>query len=738
MGTRDHSISWAAAVIALGSCVTPGYAQDTLSEIVVTAQKREQNLQDVPVAVDAFSGAALQAAGAIQPVDLGAMTPNLSTKNAVGNTMPIFTLRGIGLNDFATNGTQPVGVYLDEVYLANNSELSFQMMDMQQVEVLKGPQGTLYGRNTTAGAVNFITNKPTQTFDAGVDVTAGQWELFGLNAYVNGAITDNLSGRFSISGERQFEGFFVNDETGQHWGQTRRFNWRGQLLWDFGRTHVLVNLHGGVDKSDNWYYKWIAEAVPGQTAVSLQLAALAAQANPNIYHGDHTFQPQPYIDNLSTGLTTTIDHDFDFATLKSITSVENLDDVRTEDFGSVPAADGWNRYAGHLLQYSEEARLTSNGAKSWNWIVGAFIGRDRLLEHDLFNELQNPVYSTYILGESYLQTTTSAALFAHNDIALTDALRMTIGLRYTDEEKHYTGGTTPLPGDHSSNPFFPDGTVCVPTCLVDTVLKYHEPTGKLGLDYRFDNVLTYASASRGYKSGGVTGFYVTDVGAKAPYAPEFINAYEVGFKSNWADNRLRFNGALFYYDYRDLQAFGVLPNAQGALEFRIFNIAKSRVDGMELETSWLPFAGFKWDLGLGLLNSKVLESNIQTIAASGAFVGIVGNRLGNAPNVELDTGLSYHWPLAAERTATVEIDASYRGGTFYYVQGDPRQFVPGRTLVNPRITLGGPGDVWKLSLWAKNVTNKQYFGEIFNDGGSVIGFPAAPRQVGATFSYRWH
>ena len=737
MHTPIHPIISAAAA-AFALCAGSSHAQDVLSEIVVTAQKREQNLQDVPVAVDAFSGAALQAAGAVQPVDLGAVTPNLSTKNAVGNTMPIFTLRGIGLNDFATNGTQPVGVYLDEVYLANNSELSFQMMDMQQVEVLKGPQGTLYGRNTTAGAVNFITNKPSQTFDAGVDVIGGQWKLFGLNAYVNGRITDTLSGRFSVSGERQFEGYFVNDVTGQSWGQTRRFNWRGQLLWDLGRTRVLVNLHGGVDQSDNWYYKWIDEAVPGQTAVSSQLAALAAQANPNIYHGNHTDQPPPYIDNLATGLTATIDHDFGVATLKSITSIENLDDVRTEDYGSVPAADGWNRYAGHLVQYSEEARLTSNGTRAWNWIVGAFAGRDRLRESDVFNELQNPVYSTYILSEAYLQTTTSAALFTHNDIALTDALHLTVGLRYTEEEKHYTGGTRPLPGEHGSNPFFPDGTVCVPSCLVDTVLKYHEPTGKVGLDYRFDNVLTYISASRGYKSGGVTGFYVTDVGAKAPYNPEFINAYEMGFKSSWADQRLRFNGAFFYYDYKDLQAFGVVPNPAGALEFRIFNIAKSRVDGLELETSWLPFAGFKWDVGLGLLRSKVLASNIQTIAPSGALVGIVGNRLGNAPNIELDTGISYHWLLAEERTLTVEVDASYRGGTFYYVQGDPRQFEAARTLVNPRLTLGGPDDVWKLSVWAKNVTNKQYFSEIFNDGGAVIGFPAAPRQVGATFSYHWH
>ncbi|MDP9066291.1 MAG: TonB-dependent receptor, partial [Pseudomonadota bacterium] len=629
-----------AAVCALFAATSR--AQEALTEIVVTAQKREQNLQDVPVAVDAFSGAALQAAGAVQPVDLAAVTPNLSTKNAVGNTMPIFTLRGIGLNDFATNGTQPVGVYLDEVYLANNSELSFQLMDMQQVEVLKGPQGTLYGRNTTAGAVNFITNKPSQTVDAGADLTVGQWQLFGLNAYVNGPLTDTLSGRLSVSGERQFEGYFVNDVTGQHWGQTRRFNWRGQLLWDLGRTHVLVNLHGGVDKSDNWYYKWIAEAVPGQTPVSLQLAALAAQANPDLYHGNHTDQPQPYIDNLSTGLTTTIDHDFDVATLKSITSIENLDDVRTEDFGGIPAADGWNRYAGHLLQYAEEVRLTSNGARSWNWIVGGFVGRDRLRERDLFNELQNPIYSTYVFDEAYLQTTTSAAVFAHNDIALTDALRLTVGLRYTDEEKHYTGGSTALPGEHGSNPFFPNGTVCVPNCLVDTRLKYHEPTGKVGLDYRFDDILTYVSASRGYKSGGVTGFYVTDVGAKAAYNPEFINAYEAGFKSDWANKTLRINGAVFYYDYRDLQAFGVVPNAAGAAEFRIFNIAKSRVDGLELETSWLPFTGFKWDVGLGLLRSKVLAANIQTVAPSGTLVGIVGNRLGNAPNIELDTGISYH------------------------------------------------------------------------------------------------
>ncbi len=691
-------------------------AQEMLEEIVVTAQKRAENLQDVPVAVAAFSGATLAEAGAVQPIDLAALTPNLTSKNAVGNTAPVFALRGISLNDFATNGTQPVGVYLDEVYLVNNSQLAFQMMDLERVEVLKGPQGTLYGRNTTAGAINFITNKPTPAFAAGVSATAGEWELFGTEGYVNGALGEHVSGRLAVSGERQMKGFFVNDRTGGDWGQSRRANWRGQLLWDYGATHVLVNYHGGVDKSDDWYYKYVADA--SGLPLGTRLAALAAQANPSIFHGQHALLPEPYIDNTANGLTVTADHDYGFATVKSISSIENLDYARTEDYGSVPVPNGWNYYPGHLLQYSEELRLASNGDPRWSWIVGLFAGYDRLRESDIYNELQNPIFEGYIFNEKYTQNTTSLALFTHNEIKLTDRLRLTAGLRFNDEQKHYNGGTLIVQSD-------PALAFDLCPCTVDTTLKYHEPTGKLGLDYRVGDAMIYGSYSRGYKSGGVTGFYVTDPTAKAPYDPEFINSYEAGFKSTWAENRLRLNGAVFYYDYRDLQAFGVIGG-----EFRIFNVAKSRVQGGELEASWLPVAGLKVEAGLGLLNSRVLESAVQGVN--------VGNRLGNAPNYEFNTAVSYRRTLSDAVSATLGVDANWRGGTYYYVQNSPLQFQSAYVLVNPRLMLAGPGDIWSLSLWAKNVGNKQYYREIFNDGGSIIGFPAAPRQIGATFSYRWH
>jgi iron complex outermembrane recepter protein len=722
-----------ALLLAAASLPRAAMAQETLAEIVVTAQKRAQNLQEVPVAVDAFSATTLAEAGAIQPVDLATMTPNLTAKNAVGNTAPIFALRGIGLNDFATNGTQPVGAYVDEVYMVNNSQLGFQLMDLERVEVLKGPQGTLYGRNTTAGAINFISRRPTRTFEAGADVTVGNFGLTGIESYINGALGDDLSGRFSFSGERQFRGYFTNDTDGRNWGQSKRAGWRGQLLWDLGKTSVLVNLHGGIDKSDDWYYKYVDDAL----GAGAYFKAAALAANPSIFHGLHTFEPPPYIDNLSNGLTVSVDHDYGFATVKSITSFESLEYARSEDYGSGPLPNGWNNYAGHLTSYSEELRLTSNGSGPWSWIVGAFAGHDRLHENDRYNELYNPAFPGYIFDERYLQNTRSLALFTHNEIALGERLRLTAGIRYTDEAKRYTGGTfatftTTAP---AGLPPLPASVFQFDTCpcLADTQMKYREPTGKLGLDYRFERVMLYVSASRGYKAGGITGFYVTDPGGKLPYKPEFVNAYELGFKSSWADNRLRLNGAVFYYDYKDLQAFGPEPldptNPSGFLEFRIFNVAKSRVQGAELEMSWLPLEGLKVDVGLGLLDTKVLESQVGGVN--------VGNRLGNAPNGEADTAISYKWALSPRLTATAGVDANWRGGTYYYVQNDPRQFIPAYFLWNPRFTLAGPGEVWSVKFWMKNASNKLYFREIFNDGGSVIGFPAPPRTFGATFSYRW-
>jgi iron complex outermembrane receptor protein len=725
MGVRSAAKAWRGRYLLLTSTaffvvsqIPDGLAQSPstgLESIVVTAQKRSQKLQDVPIAIDAFKGKDLQAAQVTQPIDLASHTPNLTVKNAVGNTAPIFALRGIGLNDFATNGTQPVGVYVDDVYLVNNSQLSFQLMDMERVEVLKGPQGTLYGRNTTAGAVSFITNKPSQNFAAGVNVTVGDYGLISTDAFVNGGLSDKISARLSFSGERQFDGYFVNDLTGKDWGQTRRVAGRAQILWDGGDTTVLVNLHGGIDKSDDYYYKYIADA--SGLPLGRQLAAIAASGNPDIFHGQHTINPQPYIDNQSDGATVTVTHDFDGFSLKSITAAEQLLYARTEDYGSVPLPDGWNRYAGHLAEYSQETRLTSTDAGWWKWILGAFAGADRLNESDIFNEIDNPIYPGYVFNEKYVQNTSSLALFTNDVFQILPDVRLTLGARFTHEERHYDGGTLVLQSD-------PALAFDRCPCVVNTHLTYNQPTGNIGLDWRLGNVLLYTSASRGYKAGGVTGFYVTDVGAKAPYLPEFINAYEAGAKSDWLNNTLRLNLSVFYYDYRDLQAFGVIAN-----EFRIFNVTKSMILGSEIEADWLPFDGLEINSGLGLLNTRVEQSDVGGVN--------VGNSLGNAPKIEWDNTITYKRRLTDTLMGSAVLEADYRGSTYYYVQNTPLQRQEGYWLFNPRLAISGPGDKWSASFFIKNAGNRHYYREIFNDGGSIIGFPAPPFTFGFSFAYRW-
>lgn len=690
-----------------------GAAAGALETVVVTAQKRSEKLQDVPISVSAFTGRDLREKVVVRPVDLGNQVTNLTTKNAVGDTAPIFSLRGISLNDFATNGTQPVGVYVDEVYQPNNSQLGFQLMDVERVEVLKGPQGTLYGRNTTAGAVSFITNKPTDRFGAGVNLTVGDYGRVATEAFVNGPLAPNLSGRIAFAGERQFDGYFTNDRNGESWGQVRRVAGRGQVLWQGNDTSVLVSVHGGLDRSDNWYYKYIADAsgLPlGQT-----LQGIAKSGNPDIFHGVHTLDPAPFINNQDVGGSITAQHDYGAFSVKSITSGENMLYQRSEDYGSVPAPNGWNRYNGHLGTASEELRLTSTDQGRWKWIVGVFAGWDRLNESDIYNELQNPIFEGYVFNERYTQNTTSLAVFTNNTIELLPGLRLTLGGRYTYETRHYVGGTNIL----QSDPALAFDTC---PCTTDRRLTYNVPTGKVGLDYRIGPTLVYATASTGYKAGGVTGFYVTDPGGKAPYQPEFVNAYEIGQKSDLLGNRLRLNASLFYYDYRDLQAFGVIDN-----EFRIFNVTKVKVDGAEIETQFVPFPGLTVSSGLGLLETRVEKSNVGGVNE--------GNTLGNAPKVEWQNTISYRWQLRDGLTASAALEAIYRGSTYYYVQNNPFQRQGAYWLFNPRI--GIDGERWTARAFILNAGDRHYFREIFNDGGSIIGFPAPPRTFGFSLGYRW-
>lgn len=673
-----------------------------IEEVVVTAQKREQSLQDVSVAVTAFTGEDIAGQGITQAKDIAAQTPNLLTKNAVGNTAPIFSIRGLSLNDFATNGTQPVGVYVDEVYLVNNSQLSFQVFDMERVEALKGPQGTLYGRNTTAGAVNFISRKPTDEFEADVSLTVGDYDALAIEGAVGGAIGEGLSGRFSFASENWGEGFFTNTASGENHGAVERLGWRGQLQWDAGEAAtVLLKVHGGRDGSDNWFYSLLANesGLPEGDAI-----VAADPVDGDIFRG--AFNSSPMIDNDAFGAALTVDWDLETFSIRSISAYEAMDYARQEDFDSTVLSAGNNDYSGDLTTFSQEVRATSEGGRDWDWIVGAFYGVDELDESDVFDETDHPFFLDLVLDEVYNQETASLALYNHNDIVLSDDWNLTVGARFTDEERTFTGGT-------------------VGFAEVDTTVNYSELTGRLGVDYSLgDAAMAYASYSRGYKTGGFTGFFVFVPEEKDPYNPEFIDAWEVGFKSDLANGLLRLNGAAFTYDYEDLQAFAGVDGF-----FRIFNVESVRVNGAELDAWWVPAESLDIRAGIGWLDTEVTESTLPDVA--------VGHRLGNAPELQFNASLAWERPLANGNLVRAMFSASYQGDVNYSITGNPNQVQDAYWLANARIGIGADDGRWTVSVWGKNLGDVAYFGEIFSDGALAVGFPAAPRTLGLTANFRW-
>lgn len=246
-------------VIAMTSAalLTAQAQASVLEEVVVTAQKREQSLQDVGIAVSAFSGDQLDALGISSAAEITELIPNIQMQAANGNGNHIVVIRGIGLNDFSLNNTPTAAIHIDEGYLASGAMTGFSLFDIERVEVLKGPQGTLYGRNSTAGVVNFITRKPSQEFDAFIETTIGNWKTLNVEGAVGGGLTDTLSGRLAFRSDRRGEGFQDNLNTAagvpSKIGEVDKWGLRAQLLWEpSDELSVLFNLHGSKDQSDNW------------------------------------------------------------------------------------------------------------------------------------------------------------------------------------------------------------------------------------------------------------------------------------------------------------------------------------------------------------------------------------------------------------------------------------------------------------------------------------------------------
>ncbi|HZX22921.1 MAG TPA: TonB-dependent receptor [Woeseiaceae bacterium] len=749
---RQYTRLRTAFLFVLGSAAVagPALSQDrqVIEEVVVTAQKTEQSAQDIGIAINALSGQELEARRIETPLDIQAVAPNINVKEISPGLFPVFTIRGVGLNDFSANNNPTVGVYLDEIFLTSTTQLTFQLYDIERVEVLKGPQGTLYGRNTTGGAISFITAKPAMENDWSVDLGAGDYELAEGGFMLNRALSDTLAVRFAGRAVNQGEGFYESRTLGgEDIGAREEYAGRFQVAWlPTDAIDVNLKIEASSADSEAGQFEHFGTLQPGVFPPAPCQPALQGRVDPvncvdALGYSDPDGDPftgdwnnDARYTNDSFGTTLTVDAAIGAGTFTSVTGWLSFEREAYSDTDAGPFVQAEFDVQDEIDQITQELRYAWSATDNLDLIVGGFFSRDEVdirVPGDLSDLLL-----TRVLIQSE-QTTTSAAAFVHWDWFLTEVWSLTGGLRITTEEKEYTGGMA------DQNPF---GTSCLlsPVCnpgfvgpfqlaFNDDEIDDTEPSWRLGLNYHAsDDVLAYASVARGFKSGGFFGGgFVTSDAALEPFDSETLTAWEVGFKSQMLGDTLRLNGAAFYYDYEDVQTFTQVP-AGGLTVLKLSNVDEAEILGAEFDLLWRPIDGLDLQLAAGWLDTE-----LGSFAAPGGGQLPAGNELPNAPELSVNAFARYEWPIGDLGFLSVQADYSYTDETFKEAVNRPLLAADDFSVWGARIALRDVDDRWEVAFWGKNLGDKEYLLHAFDNGigngGRTYG---APRTWGVTFNLR--
>ncbi len=751
ISTRAWSAAFAGAMCFVPLQVAAQEMDASQEEVIVTAQKREQNVQDVPIAVSVLSGDALADQHVTDVMDLNALAPSLQIKTDDNAANPKIFIRGIGLNDFNPNTASAVALYTDGVYIGSPLAQMSQFFDLDRVEVLRGPQGTLYGRNTTGGAINLISRRPTQTYEGDVDVEAGSFGAMTLQGGFGGPIVENqlafrIAGIYTVD-----EGYTTNRLTGHDGNNADRGSVRGTLLWTPSNNfEALFQVrYARAQGGSIWAYnRPLFPATPGATGpdgfcasgfyTSGECTDIAGYANTSsdLYAGDYHLEGR---DNVETyGASATLSWDLGGATLVSVTGYDHAsrDDVEDTDAGPTDIITA--RYRATQWAGSEELRLQSNGDGPAIWVIGLYYAHDDLRTNSYYDVFR--VANTGVPADDapqgigvfrwpYTQTTTSYAAFGQLDYAITPRLTATIGLRYSSDDKDFHYESL-----YSSDPSQPGLFSLLPTDSFDDSDTFSSISGRLGLQYALtDDVNLYVSYNRGYKSGGFFGGQTTDPTSLAPYDDEFVDAYEAGIKTQLFDRRLRANFAAFYYDYQDLQVYTLVvsPDPPFLTVQQFTNASNAAIYGAEAELSASPAEGLDLSLSASYLHAEYEDFQSQGDDYS-------GNTLPNAPEFSLTASAQYEWP-AFGGSARAQADVSYRSKVFYDTRNVERLSDPERTFVNGRLGWTTSEEHLELGIFGRNLTDETNISDIIPIEG--LGFDlfsmGQPQSFGvyARFNY---
>ena len=672
-----------------------------LEEVVVTAQKREQNLQDVGISVTAFTGNQIRELGFTNSVDVIAHTPNVEVTGAGGGVINTFSIRGVTQNDFSAAQESPIAVYVDDVYISQNIVTGFSLFDTERIEVLRGPQGTLFGRNATGGLVHYISTRPSDETEGFVDVLLGEEGRQRVEAAIGGALTDTLAGR--LSGVYNESDGLIDNRIGNDLMQSDDYSVRGQLLFQPSDTlDILVKgLYSNEDSARGGYAHRVG--FDGEFAKDPQATDFFGyNSGGDPFKGSYDFDGYKKVD--LSALTLNVDWEIGEFNLVSITNYQDIDHEYAEDSDASPN-DVYNYQADDdVQQFSQEIRLSWEGDRSRS-VVGVY-----------YLDIDGD-YSTFQSGEIFFgpgfiydleadQTTETIALFGQTEIDLSDTFSLTLGARVNRDEKDFS--------------FSELGAK-----LYSDDLSDDDWSGKLQLDYRpNDDWLLYVGVNRGIKSGG----FNVPLGPPAdfstfPYDGETLYSYEAGFKSSFGDTT-RLNGAVFYYDYEDYQAYtfdGFVP--------LLFNANADSV-GAELELITNPIEGLEIMLGAGWLDATV-DDLPMSISPSGEEDPVL------APELSFSGLVRYSWEVMGGSLA-VQSDYSWKDDHKFNLAVTPVIEEESYGILNAMVSYTSGKEAWYVSVFVKNLTDEEYRSYAFDTTtffGATEDVPGPERWYGANLRF---
>jgi iron complex outermembrane receptor protein len=721
-----------------------------LDEVVVTATQRAEPAQSIPVSITALSAEDLTAAGVAQMRDLVGLTPNLTQQGSYGRTRPAFFIRGIGNTQFNPNGTSKIGVYLDDTYLNSTAVQGAQLFDIQRVEIARGPQGYLFGQNTTGGLIRAITRKPQigAGFNADSELTLGRFDQLDGQVNVGFDTGATSAARISVFDQNR-DGVGQNLLLNQSDGDTNVLAGRAQWLWSpAADIEVLANAHGSRDRSGLRPYKQLSLLDP---------VTGARCANP--FLGSRCVDPSGYSDTAdlrsgrwnvpnqhafvdALGGSVTVNWMMPVATFTSVTAYERNTARIGEDTDAGPADLVRGNYFGNPRQVTQEFRLTSPQQRL-RWLAGLFY-----FHEDLDTSVAYPAPglgpgaftgSSGVLeaiGQQSTLMTQSYAGFGTVDFAATERLKLSLGFRFNREKKdlQYAAFIDDLTRFRNPASYLAEDDIrrnaLVQTIDYTATRSSSDISGRASLAYTLtDGVLAYASFARGFNGSNYNGGAFLNQAEAALVAPETLESYELGLKTDLT-SQLRVNLSGFYYDFTNQQVYVAASSGSNVFQ-QLSNAAASSLYGGEMELAWRPVRELIVQVGAGYTYSRFDDFRNSVTG------DLTGKRLPSAPRTNIN-GLLRYEVSTAHGLVSFEVDDKYQSGQFFSVNNDPLLGQRAYSIANVRVSLTTRGESLTLTAFGLNVGNRSYLVGAYDL--STYGFdeyvPGDPRTVGVSVLYR--